>query len=271
MCMHTFAETVAIKDEGRPRERMTHVVVVGWKSRNSRADVPFPPSDCTIVFSSLATIRPCFTNSRARNIIRCQGCRWTPLREFSWQSSCCFVGSLMSIIQKIFHWEGFFMSHLLCIYGIISRTPWRIIPLLKLIDCVFSLSLSLPPFFSLLHIRVSVVTTKTKVVVRDEWHVLEYEMWQSSKANSVFLKVAKTRQYSSIFPSPACEIQRLYIEAKNSKTAWVHFSTLHEPFVWRLPDHLVSSKTTPKVNVNSREPSFENKNKLPSLLKSQRN
>lgn len=164
----------------------------------------------------------------------------------------------MSIIREIFHWEGFFMSHLVCIYGIISPIPWRIIPLLKLILCFLSLSLSL--FLSLLQLRVSVVTTKTKVVVGDEWDVLEYEMWQSSKANSVFLKVARTRQYSSIFPSPACETQRLYIEAKNSKTASVRFSTLHESFVRRLPDHLVSSKTTPKVDVNSREPSFENKN-----------
>lgn len=43
------------------------------------------------------------------------------------------------------------------------------------IDFVFSLS----PFLSfspLLQLRVSVVTTKTKVVVGDEWDVLEYEM-----------------------------------------------------------------------------------------------
>lgn len=50
------------------------------------------------------------------------------------------------------------------------------------IDYVFSLSLflslslSLSPFLSLLHIRVGVIITKTKVVVGDEWDVLEYEM-----------------------------------------------------------------------------------------------
>lgn len=118
-----------------------------WSSDGSReiAEQTFHsrPPIVPPFFSSLATIRPCFTNSRARNTIRCQGCRWTPLREFSWQSSCCFVGSLMSIIREIFHWEGFFMSHLVCIYGIISRIPWRIIPLLKLILCFLSLPFSL--------------------------------------------------------------------------------------------------------------------------------
>lgn len=219
MCMHTFVETVAIKDEGRPRERMTHAVIVGWKSRNSRADVPFPPPR---LYHRFFPPSPRFDLA-------------SRIRALEIQFGVKAVGE---------HHYGNFRGNRLAA----SLVRW-----------CRSYGWSSTEKDSLCRISVSVVTTKTKVVVEDEWDVLEYEMWQGSKANSVFLKVARTRQYSSIFPSPACEIQRLYIEAKNSKTASVHFSTLHESFVWRLPDHLVSSKTTPKVDVNSREPSFENK------------